>query len=402
LFEERHWRDDMASRREFLAGTAAAGIGMGLGVTPALGATEPAAVREGMSSTPARKQEVSPSPNPMNILILGGTGFLGPAQVEYAMARGHRLTLFNRGRTNPHLFPEAEKLVGDRAAPDYSALEGRRWDAVIDNSANVASWVDDSAHVLENSTDRYLYVSSISAHKDNSIIGQTEDGPVFTEVEYDEAIASGAPMGAAFGPNKAQAERITLRTFGDRGIVVRPGLIVGPGDRSDRFTYWPVRIDRGGEVVAPGDGGDLAQIVDVRDLGAFMVHLVEEGASGTYCATGPASPLTMAGMLYGIRAVTSTPVTLTWVDAEVLREHQVGAWMEMPVWVYPSEEMAGFSAYDCSKAIAAGLTFRPLADTARDTLEWWKSRPEEERALRTGLSPEKEAAILADWHARRD
>ncbi len=392
----------MASRREFLAGTAAAGLGLGLGGIPAMGThVSDARGREGKAPGPHPLQEVTPAPKPLDLLILGGTAFLGPAQVRYALARGHTVTLFNRGRTNPHLFPGVEKLIGDRAVPDYTSLEGRRWDAVLDNSANVASWVVDSTEVLKDATDRYLYVSSISAHEDNSIIGQTEEGPVFSEEDYEEAMASGESMGAAFGPNKAQAERVTFRVFGDRGIVVRPGLIVGPGDRSDRFTYWPVRIDRGGEVVAPGDGGDWAQYVDVRDLGAFMVHLVEQEASGTFNATGPASPLTMAGMLYGIRAVTSTPVTITWVDTEVLRAHEVGGWMEMPVWVYPTEETRGFSAYDCSKAMAAGLTFRPLADTARDTLEWWKSKPPEEQTLRTGLDPEKEAAILRDWHARK-
>jgi len=260
----------------------------------------------------------------------------------------------------------------------------------------------DAAPLLKNSVGRYLFVSSISAHTDNSIIGQDENGPVFTQEEYDEAIASGAGLGAAFGPNKAQAERETLKAFGDRGIVVRPGLIVGPRDNSGRFTYWPVRIDRGGEVLAPGDGTDLAQIVDVRDLSQFMVRLIEEEASGTYLATGPAAPLTMAGMLYGIRAVTSTPVSITWVDSDFLQEHEVGGWMEMPVWVYPSLETQGFSAYDVSKAIGAGLTFRPLAETARDTLDWWKSLPGENQTMRTGIDPEKEANILRAWHARNE
>lgn len=391
----------MTSRRKFLAGSVAAGVGLGLGGIPVVG--ERKILGGAGSSHPSASeglQEVPRASKPLRILILGGTAFLGPAEVEYALARGHEITLFNRGRTNPHLFPEVEKLVGDRAVPDYSALEGRQWDAVLDNSANVASWVLDATSVLKDKAPRYLFVSSISAHKDNSILGQTEDGPVFSPEEYDEVIASGAGMGEAFGPNKAQAERYTLEAFGDGGIVVRPGLIVGPGDRSDRFTYWPVRIDRGGEVLAPGDGKDWAQIIDVRDLGRFLIHLVEEEASGTYLATGPESPLSMAGMLYGIRAITSSPVSFTWVDADFLQEHEVGAWMEMPVWVYPSEETRGFSSYDCSKAIAAGLSFRPLADTARDTLEWWKAKPEEEKVLRTGVDPEKEARILSAWHAR--
>jgi 2'-hydroxyisoflavone reductase len=182
--------------------------------------------------------------------------------------------------------------------------------------------------------------------------------------------------------------------------VVRPGLIVGPRDNSDRFTYWPVRIDRGGEIVAPGDGTVGAQIVDVRDLGRFLVHLLEQEASGTYNAVGPKSPMSMAEMLYGIRAITSSEVKFTWIPADFLREQKVGAWMEMPVWVYPSDETRGFMDWDCSKAFAAGLACRPLADTARDTLLWWKGRGADAPSLRTGLAPEKEAAILSAWRAR--
>jgi len=342
---------------------------------------------------------VAKAPRALRILMLGGTGFLGPAEVEYAKARGHTVTLFNRGRTNADLFPGVEKLVGDRAEPDLDALKGRRWDVVMDTSASIATWVRDTADVLRDSG-RYLFVSSLSAHTDNSILGQDEDGPVFTHEDYLEAVASNAGRGAAYGPNKAEAERIVHDTFGDRGLVVRPGLIVGPRDNSDRFTYWPVRVDRGGEVLAPGDGTDMAQIVDVRDLGIFLVHLVEQEASGTYNAVGPSSPMSLPEMLYGVRAVTSSDVSFTWVDADFLREHDVGSWIEMPVWVYPSHETRGFMDWDCSKAIAAGLTFRPLADTARDTLTWWKERGDDAPPLRTGLAPEKEAAILAAWKAR--
>lgn len=396
----------MTARRDFLATSVAAGVGLSLagcaaddsggastGAPPDVGAAQ--------SVTPgAPTRDVPPAERPLRILFLGGTGFLGPAQVEYALARGHTVTLFNRGRTNPDFFPGVEKLVGDRAVPDYSALEGREWDAVIDNSANVAAWVKDATEVLQGSAGRYLFVSSLSAHSDTSALGIAEDGSVFTHDDYLDVVARDAGMGEAFGPNKAEGERITLGAFGDGGLVVRPTLIAGPGDRSDRFTYWPVRIDRGGEVVAPGDGTDLTQYVDVRDLGQFMVRLVEAEASGIYNAVGPEAPINMAGLLYGVRAATSADVRITWVPAELLREHEVGAWMEMPVWVYPSPATAGFSAFDGSKAVAAGLTFLPLAETARDTLEWWKARPAEEQALRTGLAPEKEAGILADWHGR--
>jgi 2'-hydroxyisoflavone reductase len=390
----------MKSRREFLAASAAAGVGLTLGCHPGEGSTSGDGVSVAEGEAEPRIPGVQRTDKPLRILFLGGTAFLGPAEVEYALARGHTVTLFNRGQTNPHLFPGVEKLVGDRDAPDLSALEGREWDVAIDNSANVAKWLKDTAELLQGSVGRYLFVSSISAHTDNSIIGQTEDAPVFGREDYEEAIASGADFGAAFGPNKAEAERITLETFGDGGLVVRPGLIVGPGDRSDRFSYWPVRIDRGGEVLAPGDGSDPTQIIDVRDLGRFIIDLVEQEASGTYVATGPRSKFTMAAMLYGIRAVTTAEAQITWVDADFLREHEVRAWMDMPVWMEPTPEMAGFSTYDVNKAISAGLTFRPLADTARDTLEWWKARPEEERSLRFGIAPEKEAAVLEAWHAR--
>jgi len=272
---------------------------------------------------------------------------------------------------------------------------------VVDTNANVATWAKATAELLKDSVGRYLYISSISAHTRNSILWQTEEGPVFSHADYEDVVARNASMGEAFGPNKAEAERIVLETFGDRGAVVRPGLIVGPGDNSDRFTYWPARIDRGGEVVAPGDGTDHAQIVDVRDLGRFIIHLLEQEASGTYNAVGPKGPMTMPEMLYGIKAVTSSEVTFTWIPSDFLQEHQVGGWMEMPVWVHPSQETQGFMKWDCRKAIAAGLAFRPLADTARDTLTWWKEETGS-RALRTGLKPEKEKAILEAWKARNE
>jgi len=386
----------MKSRREFLAVSAAAGVGLGLGGRPGASGTA-APIRH---RPDAAAGGVPRAPLALRILMLGGTGFLGPAEVEYALERGHTVTLFNRGRTNPHLFPDTEKLVGDRATGDLAALEGRSWDAVLDTSANVATWVRDSAAALKDSVGRYLFVSSLSAHRDNGTPGQKEDAPVFSSADYEDVVRRNASMGEAFGPNKAEAERIVRGTFGERGLVVRPGLIVGPRDTSDRFTYWPVRIDRGGEVLAPGDGSDRAQIVDVRDLGRFLVHLVETQASGTYNAVGPRAPMTMAEMLHGIRAVTPSEVSFAWVAADFLREQGVGAWMEMPVWVYPGPDTRGFMEWDCTKAFAAGLELRPLADTARDTLAWWKDRGPDGPPLRTGLAPEKEARILAAWKAR--
>ncbi|UCF39426.1 MAG: SDR family oxidoreductase [Acidobacteriota bacterium] len=332
----------------------------------------------------------------MRILILGGTGFIGPHQVRYALDRGHQLTLFNRGKTNPHLFPEVEKLRGDRN-DDLESLRGGQWDVVIDNSASIPRWVRQSTELLRESAAHYIYVSSISVYSDNSIIGMDETAPVGT---LDDPTVEEI-TGATFGPLKALCEQEARRVFGERCTVIRPGLIVGPGDRSDRFTYWPVRIDRGGEVLAPGNPTDPVQIIDARDLAQWMIRMAEGPTAGTFNATGPGSLLSMAEMLYGIRAVTSSEVSFTWVDAAFLSEHEVQPWADMPVWVPPTEGMEGFSRVDCSAALSQGLTFRPLAETSRDTIDWFKTLPEERRKdLRAGIDPAREVEVLRAWKAR--
>ncbi len=346
--------------------------------------------------SPLAPVNVPKAETPLRILILGGTRFLGVAEVDYALARGHRVTLFNRGRTNPHLFPQVEKLVGDRDN-NLTALEGREWDVVIDNSSSVPRWVRQSAGLLKHSAGQYIFVSSLSVIADNSIVGADEsvavaqlEDPTVEEI-----------TGQTYGGMKALCEQFTMEEFGDRGTVVRPGLIVGPMDVSDRFTYWPVRIDRGGEVLAPGDPSDPVQIIDVRDLGAWMVRMAEEKYTGVYNATGPVRPLPIGEMLYGIRAVTNANVSFTWVNADFLEEHGVQPWGHMPTWIPPRDGMEGFSTVDCSKAIAHGLTFRPLAETARDTILWWKTLPEERRnTTRAGLPADREAEVLAAWHNR--
>jgi 2'-hydroxyisoflavone reductase len=369
------------SRRQFLQIGAAAGGAVGLGLAGAV---------------PATPREIPKAKRPLKILILGGTKFIGPALVEYAQARGHEITLFNRGKTNTHLFPDVKKLKGDRDN-DLESLRGHRWDAVIDNSASIPRWVRDSAGLLKEQSDLYLYTSSISVYQDTSKTGINENDAVGTiEDPTVEEIT-----GETYGPLKALCEQEAQKAFGDKAIVVRPGLIVGPMDPTDRFTYWPVRIQRGGEVMAPGNPTDAVQFIDVRDLSEWYVKLVEDGASGVFNATGPAAELSIAEMLYGIRAATSAELSFTWVDADFLQRNQVQAWMEMTVWVPPVEGYEGFSKVDCSRAIAAGLTFRPLAVTAADTLEWWNGLDEERRSKpRAGLAPEKEARVLAAWHAR--
>lgn len=332
------------------------------------------------------------------ILVLGGTSFLGPAQVDYLLARGHEVTLFNRGRTNPGLFPGVERLVGDRSTADLDALRGREWDAVIDNSATIPRWVSESTALLRDQVEHYLYVSSISVYSDNSIVGMAEDAPVHQLEDPNTEDVFGVNYGGA----KALCEEHTRTVFGERAIVVRPGLIVGPRDGTDRFTYWPLRVDRGSEILAPGEPTNPVQFIDVRDLGEFMVRLVETGTSGVYNATGPlARPLSIEEMLYGVKAATDTPSTFTWVSADFLASQQIRPWQDLPVWIPPQDGMQGFSQIDVSLAVEAGMTFRPLAVTAEDTLTWARDWSEERKAspLRFGITADRESEVLAAWHA---
>jgi 2'-hydroxyisoflavone reductase len=395
------------TRRRFVSRSA------GLGSAALLGAlwTRPTAAQDAAPhDAPGGARTPHSADEPLRLLILGGTGFLGPQMVEAALARGHTLTLFNRGRTNTHLFPDIEKLEGDRD-PDkgagLSALEGRTWDAVIDTSGYVPRIVKASATLLAPAVAQYVYISSISVFADNSVAGLKEDGALATmEDESSEEVM------AHYGALKALCERAAEAALPGRVTNVRPGLIVGPGDPTDRYTYWPARLARGGEVLAPGDGSDPVQYVDARDLGGWLVHMVERRAMGVYNATGPASRLSMQAMLAACRAGCEAAATeqapngaagatLTWVPAEFLEEQGVAPWSDMPVWVPGHGETAGFGRVDCSKAIAAGLTFRPAADTAHDTLVWQLARPVERReTLRAGLSSEREAAVLTAWRER--
>ncbi len=378
------------TRRDFIQLSALAGAaGMGLAADAA------------STSSP-----IGRATKPLSILVLGGTGLIGPPMVAHAIERGHEVTLFNRGKTNTQLFPDLEKIQGDRN-DDLSALAaaieaGRKWDVVIDNTAMIPRWVQESAGLLKNSAGLYLYTSSISAYADASKPGQDETAPV-GQISDDETAAVKTNRditGENYGPLKARCEKAAEDAFPGHCIVVRPGLIVGPGDYSDRFTYWPVRIHRGGEVMAPGNPTDPVQFIDCRDLGEWYIRLVEDNAVGVYNGTGPASALSIAEMLYGIRATTSAAVSFTWVPTDFLKEHDVAEWSEMTVWLPPEGEDAGISSVSIARAIAAGLTFRPLATTAFDTVEYWNSLPEDRRAApRAGLDPDKEKAVLAAWHA---
>ena len=373
-------------RRDFLRLTAAATGGLGLGVSP-----------ESLVAGSFRKPE-SPARRAIRILILGGTGFIGPHQVRYALDRGHTVTLFNRGRTNTPLFPGVERLVGDRNG-QLDALAGRSWDVVIDNSRSNPEWVRLAADFLKDSVGLYFYVSSRSAYSDTSIVPMTADAPTYT---YESAGVSRDSESLPYGLAKALSEREAQRIFVGRTNIVRPGLIIGPGDDTDRFTYWPVRINRGGEVLAPGEPTDPVQIIDVRDFTEWMIRMAEDGTAGVFNGVGPRTPRPMAELLYGIRGITTAETTFTWVNLEFLTQIGIRPYSHMPVWRPPTPGSEGFARFDLTPEIEAGLTFRPLAVTAQETLDFHFSRsPERQADLRAGISAEREAEVLAAWHARQ-
>jgi 2'-hydroxyisoflavone reductase len=330
---------------------------------------------------------------PLRILILGGTGFIGPHMVESARARGHTITLFNRGKTHPELFPEVEKLRGDRDG-QLDALKGRKWDAVIDTSGYVPRIVKMSAELLAPAVKQYVFISSISVFPEDVKPGANESTPVLQLTE-----PGSEDVRKHYGALKAVCEKTVEAAMPGRTTSVRPGLIVGPGDPTDRYTYWPVRIDRGGETLAPGSGDDKVQYIDARDLAPWIVHCIERGTMGVFNAVGPEKPLTMSAMLASCRKASKQPATLTWVPEKFLDEQKVSAWEDMPVWTGAE---GGFSQIDCSKAIEAGLRFRSSDETARDTLAWWKTLPAERQAkVRAGISPEREKEVLAAWKAKK-
>jgi 2'-hydroxyisoflavone reductase len=387
------------SRRKFLELTATATAGLALGAAPGSAATAgPAAGPEGSPMAgPAA------APRRIRLLILGGTGFIGPHQVRYAVERGHDVTIFNRGRSAPGVFPGVEEVIGDRAVNDYDALQNRTWDAVIDNSASAATapqWVREAAAVLQDNVGQYLFISTRSVFRDLSSVPATVHEPLFTP-ETTPSWREGQPY--PYGLAKALAEGEALRAFGNRSTIVRPGLIIGPGDDTDRFTYWPVRIERGGEILAPGHPeNDRVQIIDVRDLCEWCVRLCEERTYGTFMAVGPENGRSMAELLYGIAGVVDTPLTWTWVPLEFLSAQRIRAYSDMPVWRPPTPGFEGFARFDLSREVAAGLTFRTLADTAQATLAFHHSRPPERRAqLRAGITAEREQEVLRAWHAAR-
>ncbi len=334
---------------------------------------------------------------PRKILIIGGTGFLGPHTVRRLQERGHTVTLFNRGRTNPQLFPDVEKLRGDRKT-DLKALEGRSWDAVLDTSAYLPADVTRSATLLAPRIGHYVIISSISVYKALDTPGMDERAPLATLKDPDVQEITGE----TYGGLKALCEQAAEKAMPGRTTVIRPGLIVGPGDSSDRFTYWPVRVSKGGEVLAPNAPGDFVQVIDVRDLANFVALTLEDRLTGIYNADAPQASLTIGRLLDTCKAVAKSDATFVWVPTAFLEAERVRPWSDMPVWLPLTGDEAGGGQISVKAAMARGLTHRPLADTVRDTLAFVDTWPPERKAkLRAGLAPEREAAVIAAWKAKR-
>ncbi|MGZ6987961.1 MAG: NAD-dependent epimerase/dehydratase family protein [Thermoanaerobaculia bacterium] len=357
----------MTTRREFLWKAAASAGLMARGL-PALGAPK------------------------KTLLILGGTRFLGPEIVEAAKASGWTITLFNRGKTNPGLFPDLEKLQGDRNG-DLKSLEGRAFDAVIDTSGYVPRQVRDSATLLGKSAKQYVFVSSISVYSDLSKPGVDETGPVAILADPTvEKVTDGS-----YGGLKALCEKAAESAMPGRVTNVRPGLIVGPNDGTDRFTYWPVRVARGGEVLAPNRPEDPVQFIDVRDLALWIVKTIDTKTTGVFNATS--APLRIGDVLDACKAANGGDARFTWVEAAFLKAQKVEEWSDLPVWTSPAGSDAGAGQVSNARAVAKGLAFRPLKATAKDTLDWWKTLPKERTSkLKSGLSPERETTVLGAWH----
>jgi 2'-hydroxyisoflavone reductase len=319
----------------------------------------------------------------VKLLVLGGTKFLGRHAVDAALAGGHEVTIFTRGQTNPELFPEAEHLHGDRDG-DLGALAGRTWDGVVDTSGYVPRIVRQSAELLRDAVGRYVFVSSISVYADFS--GPITEATPVAELEDPDT----EEILESYGALKAACERVVEEAYGDRSARVRAGLIVGPYDPTDRFTYWPRRIAAGGDVLGPGEPGAPVQFVDARDLAAWLVRLALGGPGGVFNASGPAEPLTFAELLDRARVAIGSDANVVWTEEQRVLDAGVQPWTELPLWL-PGTDYAGMARADISRAVDAGLRFRPVEETVLDTLAWDRSVPGD----RPTLAADKEAEILA-------
>ncbi|MEP7345906.1 MAG: SDR family oxidoreductase [Gemmatimonadaceae bacterium] len=384
------------SRREFLKASAVLGGALGADrwLSPSLRAAFDA----------PHPPELAPAP--LRILILGGTGFIGPNQVRYAVARGHQVTLFNRGKTNPGLFKgmaNIDERVGDRAPKpgNYDSLKEGEWDVVIDNPTTRPRWVREAAAAVQGRARHFVFISTMSVYAVNDTPGADESAAVATTDTPE--VEDGPTYPSLYGPLKALSEQEAERAFPGHTTIIRPGLIVGVGDTSDRYTYWPVRLARGGDVLAP-PAEDPVQFIDARDLGEWVIRCCEDKLYGVFNATGPAKRFTLGEMLGGIQVAISSNARIVHVTTEFLaaQEPPVRGWSELPVWLPAVGRTAGFLQRSTTKALAKGLTFRPYPDTVKETLAFYNEQtPERQASLRAGIKPEREAAVLAAWAARQ-
>jgi 2'-hydroxyisoflavone reductase len=338
----------------------------------------------------------------LKVLILGGTGFIGPALVPLAQARGHEVTLFNRGKTNKDLFPDVEKIQGDRdpkKGEGIKGLEGRTWDVVFDDCGYYPRMVSASAELLaKNKLGHYVYVSSISCYAKNDVEGADESAELATMP--DPTVEKMGDSYEFYGPLKALCEQAAEKAMPGKTTIVRPGYIVGPGDPTDRFTYWPVRFDKGGTILVPGAPTDPFQVIDVRDLAAFMLRLAENKTIGTFNACGPAKRLSWGETLEACKACSSKKdsIALKWLPVEKIMELKDDPMMkdvEFPIWAPYAGDSKGFHTWSNARGVAAGMTFRPITEICADTLAWWKTLPaDRQKRMERQFSAEKEAEIL--------
>jgi 2'-hydroxyisoflavone reductase len=358
----------------------------------------------GGSATAASSSAATTTPTPakpLHILILGGTGFTGPHQVRYALSRGHKVTIFNRGRRPKEWPASVEELVGDREKNEYDALKGKKFDVCIDNPTSVPHWIRDAANVLRGNVNHFIFISTLSVYASNANLNEDENG---ARAKYEGADAMAETMAslrknmALYGPLKALSEDETFKQFPNMATVIRPGLIVGPGDETDRFTYWPVRVARGGKTLVP-PSTDPVKYIDARDLAEWTIRMAERraaGAQGAYNAIGPRDTLTMGALLKTMRETTGKKADFVEAPLAFLEENKVSAWADLPLWIPGSGQNQGFHRRSNAKAIAAGLTFRSVETTTQDTVAWWNSLDEKRRAApRAGLKPEREMELLA-------
>lgn len=338
---------------------------------------------------------------PLKILVLGGTGFLGPATIEYALARGHKVTMFNRGKTRPELFPNVEKLQGDRdpkKGKGLKALETGQWDVVIDNSAYFPRMVAASAGLLADRCKQYILISTISAYKLPNPLNGDESAPLATMP--DPTLETMGQSFEYYGPLKALCEQAAKKAMPGRVTIVRPGYIVGPDDPSGRFTYWPVRFSRGGEIAVPGAPSDPVQIINVRDLGAWLVTLAENRTYGVYNACGPEKPTRWGQMIAACRKLAPAKSQVTWLPAAFLAKQGGPAF---PIWEPNEGDGQGLHTWSNAKAVKAGLKFRPVEETLKDTLAWYRSQQKMKKGRNNlaGPSTEAETAALNAWKAEK-